>query len=180
LQSSFTKTQREIWTRNWHNYSREKLVGRLREIDWNSEIEMAQDHYNWLEHRLIEIIDELAPLTLRKCVNVSSYQEKSNVALVNKHRRLIAKWKKKHHPEHRREANELKKQIRTEANNNRRIKVRRHIKPGNPKSLWDAVKIAKDEDTSSIPSKMKWKGKDINREAIAGTFASHCRKKWKP
>jgi hypothetical protein len=30
-----------------------------------------------------------------------------------------------------------------------------HIKPGNQKSLWDAVKIARDENTSSIPKKMK-------------------------
>ena len=37
---------------------------------------------------------------------------------------------------------------------NKRLKVRKGIIPGNSKSLWKAVKLAKDVNTNELPSKM--------------------------
>jgi hypothetical protein len=48
-----------------------------------------------------------------------------------------------------------------------------HIKPGNQKSLWDAVKIARDENTSSIPKKMKCGDDLIEEHNIPEGFAQH-------
>ncbi len=45
-----------------------------------------------------------------------------------------------------------------------------HIRPGNPKSLWDAVKIAKDEDASPIPSEMTLSGIKKREGEIAESF----------
>jgi hypothetical protein len=169
--------QSEIWARNWHGYSKEKLVEKLVNVDWDCNIERAQDYYNWIENKLLEIVDELAPLTKRKCVHISSYSEKSCKSLINKHRRLVKKWKQKQLPAHKHEANILKKQIRDEVYKNTKMKIRKHIRPGNAKTLWDAVRIAKDEDTSSIPSKMNWNGREIDKDKIAEKFAEHFRNK---
>ena len=83
-----------VWMRNWYKYSNEKLVARLKEEAWNNEYEHAQDLYDWICQKLVTVIDELAPLTKRKNITCSSYHETDNKTMINKHRRLVARWKK--------------------------------------------------------------------------------------
>jgi hypothetical protein len=130
-----------------------------------------------MEEKLINIIDRLAPLTLRKCVTTRSYNCKQNMSLVYKHRKLVARWKKNKNPTDRALANQIKKEIRVEVNKTRRDKIRMHIRPGNSKSLWDAVKIAKDEDASSIPPEMSLAGTTKKDEEVAKAFQIHFKKK---
>jgi hypothetical protein len=127
--------KREQWMRNWYGYTKQKLIDMLSHKQWYSDIEKAQDYFNWMENELIKIIDKIAPLTLRKSVNTSSYHENSSKSLVNKHRRLVAKWKERKNQKYWDEANKLKKKIRLEVHNNRKTKVRKHIKTGNSKTL---------------------------------------------
>jgi hypothetical protein len=88
-------TDKPVWTRDWHCYSNLKLRTRLSHENWSNDYNKAQDLYNWIVNKLVTIADELAPLTKRTCINNSSYHEKSNKSLVNKHRRLVTKWKRK-------------------------------------------------------------------------------------
>ena len=55
--------------------------------------------------------------------------------------------------------------------------VRRNIKPGNSKSLWDAVKISKDMNTPKLPSKMFLNNVEIDEDQLPDTFASHFKEK---
>jgi hypothetical protein len=90
VKEKLREEEREFWTRNWYGYTKEKLLDKISKVDWECDIMKAQDYYNWLENKLIDIIDELAPLTKRQCVNTSSYKENNNKRLINKHRRLVA------------------------------------------------------------------------------------------
>ena len=53
----------------------------------------------------------------------------------------------------------------------KRLKVRQGIKPGNSKSLWEAVKIAKDQNIEELPDQMKFNGNTIPNENLAEEFA---------
>ena len=41
--------------------------------------------------------------------------------------------------------------------------IRRKIIPGNTKSLWDAVKIAKDSNKPKLPVSMSYNNQNVNR-----------------
>ena len=46
-----------------NRYTKEDLNNRLTTKDWNFESDGVQDFWNELENQLIEIVDELVPLT---------------------------------------------------------------------------------------------------------------------
>ena len=51
-------------------------------------------------------------------------------------------------------------------------KVRTSIIPGNTKSLWDAVKIAKDKNIDKIQNQKFMEGGPIKYEELLDTFAN--------
>jgi hypothetical protein len=165
------QTDEQVWTRNWHCYSNEKLRTRLLQENWSNSYNKAQDLYNWIVNKLVTIADELAPLTKRKIINNSSYHVKNNRSLVNKHRRLVSKWKKKGDKASKIEADRVKKQLRKILQDNRKNIIRKHIRNGNSKTLWDAVKVARDENTASIPNKVHWNDTEYKNEEIASAFS---------
>jgi hypothetical protein len=97
--------------------------------------------------------------------------------LINKHRRLVNRWKRRKNDADRITTNTLRKEIRREIEENKRTKVRKHIRPGNQKSLWDAVKVAKEEDALSMPTDMTIDEEKITKGKVAETFAKHFRTK---
>ena len=73
---------------------------------------------------------------------------------------------------------ELRKRIENLSNEikdhfvmNKRNRVRKGIIPGNSKSLWKAVNIAKDVNSNEIPSKMYRDWIEINEEERSESFA---------
>jgi hypothetical protein len=60
------------------------------------------------------------------------------------------------------------------------VKVRQHVKPGNAKSLWDAVKIARGEDALPIASTILLDNYEVKAEQVAEAFAlQHFKRKVK-
>ena len=57
--------------------------------------------------------------------------------------------------------------------------MRQGIKPGNNKTLWDAVKIEKDQNTNELPDQMKLDETVIPNEELAEQFACMFEKKIK-
>jgi hypothetical protein len=53
----------------------------------------------------------------------------------------------------------------------KRTKIRKHIRNGNPKTLWDAVKVAKDKNKSSVPEIVRWNNIKFSNGRIAEAFA---------
>ena len=56
---------------------------------------------------------------------------------------------------------------------NKRNKVRKGIIPGNPKTLWKAVNIAKDINPNEIPLKMYKDGTLLDEYEISESFAEY-------
>ena len=54
----------------------------------------------------------------------------------------------------------------------RKQQIRRKLKPGNSKTTWDAVNIARDNETSQIPKKMHLQDEIINKEDQPESFAN--------
>jgi hypothetical protein len=98
-----------IWTRSWYRYSKDKLIEELNKKSWKTSINNVQDHYDWLIQNLLEVVDELVPIKKRKCINISTYHVNNNKDLVNKHRKLVAKWKRTRKEEDKIAANIIKK-----------------------------------------------------------------------
>ena len=61
--------------------------------------------------------------------------------------------------------------------NETKSKVRQGIKPGNNKTLWDAVKIAKNLNIEELPDQMNLHGVPISNEVLAEEFANMFEKK---
>ena len=65
----------------------------------------------------------------------------------------------------------LSKEIKDHFVMNKRNRVRKGIIPGNSKSLWKAVNLAKDVNSNEIPSKMYREGNEIVEDEVAENFA---------
>ena len=70
-------------------------------------------------------------------------------------------------------------EIKSHFNKEKKIKVGQGIKPGNNKTLWDAVKIEKDQNTNELPDQMKLDETVIPNEELAEQFACMFEKKIK-
>ena len=71
----------------------------------------------------------------------------------------------------------LSAEIKQHFTNEKKYKVRQGIKPGNSKTLWEAVKIAKDLNTDELPDKMNQNGTPIDNDELAEQFAAMFEKK---
>ena len=52
-----------VQRRDWHRYSGGLLNEKLSTIDWDIEFDDVQSQWNYIESKLIVIIDEIVPLT---------------------------------------------------------------------------------------------------------------------
>ena len=130
--------------RDWRNYTVEKLNSRLSTVIWENEIDQVQHYWNYIEREMVGIVDELAPMV--PFVNNSTCSSTTPVLIKNKlniRKRLLRSIKGNPNEEKRLRIKHLNIEIRNFYYGKTRLKVRRGILPGNSKSLWDAVKIAK-------------------------------------
>ena len=50
------------WQRNWQRYNKELLLAELSKLNLDLTINNVQDHWNYLEHKLVNIADKIAPI----------------------------------------------------------------------------------------------------------------------
>ena len=124
------------------------------------------------------VIDEIAPLEevntfinrgknsamLKKKLNRRSY-------LLKKRKRSIQK------EEEREELTNLNKYIKNFYYEERRQHVRKKIIPGNNKSLWDAVKIAKDIEPTPLPTTVSKEGINYTGGDVPVAFSNFFKSK---
>ena len=164
----------ELQRRNWKYYSDTRLVDMLKSVEWQTEIETVQDMWNSYEKAILTVTDSIAPL---EEINNSTIKAKKS-PLLKKHqnrRNYLLKKRKRTGPNEneKKELSSLNKFIRNYHYQERKQNIRRKIKPGNSKSLWDAVKIAKDVEPTHLPSEMFKDGICYNREKMSTAFADH-------
>ena len=152
MENVVEREELKFMKRNWKNYSEEMLVEELSKVEWNEEIGSVQELWNSYEQEIAMIIDKLAPIEEVENIiktNTSPIIRKKT----NRRNNLLKKRKWKDLSED--EKDELKninKLIRNFYYEERKQRIRRRIVPGNNKSLWNAVKIAKDVEPTPLPS----------------------------
>ena len=141
-------------------------------MDWSSKATDVQGLWNDFETKLINIIDELVPLTEYKnnlAVRAPFPRIKSKL---NLRKRLIKNFKRSPTLNIKHPIKNLNYEIKVHFYSEKRTNVRKNLKPGNSKSLWDAVKIAKDTGTAPLPCSMTFENVKILEHERADCFAS--------
>ena len=167
----------KIRRRNWKTYSVDVLIQSLNQVRWGTDIDSVQEMWNSYEQEILKIVDKIAPLeevgsTIRRKVS------KTLKSKLNRRSHLLKK--RKHHMQQEHEKDELKalnKYIRSYYYDERKTHVRRKIIPGNNKSLWDAVKIAKDIEPTPLPAMLTRDGISYGREAASAAFSEYFKTK---
>ena len=175
--NELTERDYKIRRRNWRAYSVDALIQNLNQVRWETDIDSTQEMWNSYEQEILTIVDKIAPLeevgsTIKRRVS------KTLKSKLNRRSHLLKK--RKHHTQQEHEKDELKtlnKYIRNYYYDERKMHVRRKIIPGNNKSLWDAVKIARDIEPTPLPSILTRDGKSYDRMAAPTAFSEYFKSK---
>ena len=165
--------------RKWTNYSKDNLINALKNTNFQIETEDVQSSWNNFEMTLLPIIDNLVPLvpfanneTLESTKITHVIKGKMNLR-----KKLLKKLKIVKSNEINNRIRNLNVEIKKHFHSKKSKSVRRNIKPGNSKSLWDAVKTAKDLNTPRLPNVMFLNNIEVNPDDLPDTFASHFKEK---
>ena len=154
---SLTAKSRPVcsYKRSWIKYKKEILIERLSLTNWDLTSDTVQDYWNQFETKILQIVDDIAPMTTFKN---NTYNKNATPDFIKKktnlRKRLIKTNKYRKDPSIYQKIKDLNREIKAYYNKSKSKRVRQSILPGNTQSLWRAVKIAKDVNTSSIPNKM--------------------------
>ena len=165
-----------IIKRNWKSYSKDKLINSLSQKDWNIENDDVHGFWNNFKSNLIKIVDNLCPITetIRKPHSISNPPSHIKRKM-NRRNNQIKKLKSPtiNITDTRMEIKTLNKEIKHYFYQHKGNTIRKNILPGNSKTLWDAVKTAKDINQSSLPEEMFFNQIKVdpnNLPSVFGTF----------
>ena len=133
------------------DYSKEHLLGELAIVDWPLDILDVQSFWNSFESKVISIVDKIVPVTEFVNNRVLSKPPPVIRNKINKRNRLLKRRKHNMSETLRRKIVDLNAEIKTFYFSKKKESVRKGILPGNSRSLWSAVNIAKDTGTDEIP-----------------------------
>ena len=142
-----------FYKRNWKAYNKDILLNHLNNTCWSIDLDDVQSYWNLFESKLVEIVDIVAPLESKLSNNII-YETPQWIKKKINRRNLLKKRLKKPNINSQTTSHELKvlnKDIKNFFHQQKKKSVRKGILPGSSKSLWDAVKIAKDLNVSSLP-----------------------------
>ena len=169
-----SSTPKQTFKRNWILYSKEKLKILLSQQNWDIKNDDVQAYWNNFESNLIEVVDTICPIkesnNLKQsmpkppCHIKRKINRRNNLLKKIKHNPLVA-------PSARNEIKILNYDIKKYFYQIRGNSIRRNIIPGNSKSLWDAVKIAKDINLDPLPEEMYHNQNKISQSTLSGAFA---------
>jgi hypothetical protein len=153
------------------------LIQNLSLVRWGTDVDSIQEMWNSFEQEILTIVDKIAPLEEVG----STIKRKVSKTLKSKlNRRSYLLNKRKHRTQQEHEKEELKalnKYIRNYYYEERRMHVRSKIIPGNNKSLWDAVKIARDIEPTPLPAMLTRDGINYDRKTAPEAFSKYFKTK---
>ena len=102
------------------------------------------------------------------------YKENTKITrLINKKRKLLKRWRKNGRISDKLNANKLNQNIRKSIYQEQKEQIRRKIRPGNSKTLWEAFKIASDKEIIQIPNLMTLDDETFTKEKLPEAFAKY-------
>ena len=175
LETNCTKPgPKESIRRDWRFYSKEILCNKLSAVDWDMDVVGVQEYWNVFENKLINVIDDIVPLVVFTANKVKENTNQKQIKNIqNIRQRLLKKFKISPNQALKARIVSLDATIRTHYRTQKRNSVRRVIIPGNTKSLWTAVNIAKDLNNEAIPTPLFNNGNEINPPQIPEAFADY-------
>ena len=166
--------------RNWREYSKELLLHRLSSCEFDFSITNVQQFWNNLENNIINVIDDVTPMVEFTNNYTSTTCPKTLLKpLINEKRRLLKLFKNSKNQTILENIKEVNKSILEKGKQLKRNSIRRSLVPGNSKSLWNAVNLAKDINPNVIPQDMSDNGTGISPIDLSDAFAEFFDKKVK-
>ena len=139
--------------RNWQLYSKLSLLEEISQVEFNIETDDVQSTWNNFENILLPIVDKLVPLT--EFSNNSAIKSLKPTAKIKRkldlRKRLLKSLQCTPSNELQNRIKTLNTEIKHHFLNIKSNSIRPKILPGNSKSLWDAVNIAKDVNAQQMP-----------------------------
>ena len=169
-----SSTPKQTFKRNWKLYSKEKLKILLSQQNWDIKNDDVQAYWNNFESTLIEVVDTICPISESNNLKQSMPKPPCHIKRkINRRNNLLKKIKNNPlvAPSARNEIKILNYDIKKYFYQIRGNSIRRNIIPGNSKSLWDAVKIAKDINLDPLPEEMYHNQNKISQSTLSGAFA---------
>ena len=173
------KSDPPIIKRNWQKYTSLKLNDLLSKITFEIEADKVQDIWNKFESTILPVVDSLIPYepfvenTALKTTEPSPIIKRK----INLRKKLLKQSKILKTNALRDRIKNLNVEIKRHFLIKKRNSIRRKIVPGNSKSLWEAVKIAKDSNKPKIPNTMFLNTTQINSDDLPDTFADFFKNK---
>ena len=162
------------YRRNWENYNKDKLCEMLGDINWDIDDDSVQCYWNTFENKLIGVVDAIVPMT--KFMNSNSQISKLPQNIKNKiniRKRLLKRLKNDKSVELKQKIKSIDSEMKFFYHQSKAKKVRNVIKPGNSKSLWSAVNLAKDTNHRGLPVSMRENGHEIPELNLPERFAEY-------
>ena len=180
ISTTFKCPDKQItFKRNWRDYRIENLREKLTNCNLDFDISSVQEYWNRLENSLVQIADELAPITVY-CNNSIAGKSKKNPhinRMLNRRKKLLKREKNLRTQVINEEIKALNLKIRQFFTQNKRNFICSKIKTGDSKSLWHAVKAAKDIPVINMPKSMTLNDLQIPERDLPNTFADFFKNK---
>jgi hypothetical protein len=151
--------------RDWKKYSPQLLLESLAECNWEISLEGVQDYTDELEHRIMTIVDKLAPFVEKKFVG-SQFSESSKVSgLKRKRKNMLINARRRNSADLLRRSQKLGKEIKRIKEMSRQEKIRQKILSGGQAGLWKGLHLALDKAVEQIPNEIRWDNKTIMKSS---------------
>ena len=171
--NAIAKPQQTIFKRNWSKYSKDKLLAALAAEPFCIETPNVQDTWNLFENIVITLTDNLAPFE-QVTINTNSKPITTPRVIkrkINLRKKLLNKLKTNPSNVLRDRIANLNIEIKLHFANLKTKSIRNKIIPGNSKTLWDAVRTAKNINTPKIPPNMTINNLPIESKDLPEVFA---------
>jgi hypothetical protein len=142
-------------------------------VDWSCNFNSVQGCWNDFENKLLGVVDILIPLSCYSDKITSKHTLPSVIKnKCNLIKRLLKTYRSKRDEASKEKLRQADHEIKSFFYNLQSNKVRKAIMPGNTRSLWNAVKIAKDTNTNELPKTIFRDSHEINESSISNEYAS--------
>ena len=137
---------------DWSNYSVDKLNQRLMDCDFSHLDGMnVQQHTSELNQILGTILDELVPTITIRRKEIPGFISIKHIKQRRRRKNLYKKYKRTGDKRYLERSRDLEKEIKKDIKKLKSKKIRSKIKPGDSKSLWQAVNLSMNNLQTPLP-----------------------------
>ena len=168
---------KEIWSRNWKDYTEQGWLSALREINWEISCLCAGDFYDEIEQKIMTAFDKIVPL-VRRSHKANIHESQRIVDLKRKRKNMLVNAKRRQSVGVYLRAKKLSKKIKQMKTENKKRSIRKTILEGGPNGFWKAYKQAEDKPQAMIPQTIFHDGNEFTEDSDkAQVFATFFKEK---